>query len=271
LPQTQPSFNVLGGTRWYVTTYTTPASQWLTRPLTMRGVLRRQKRAKPLQHCLREAREAATKSTACSAWYPIKPRDGIRLHAMFDAIEPTTAPVRHRGMASRYQSITAATASTIAASERLFGASVAVPNSSGHRGDILRYVLRALYGADYRKRGARLLGVSERDLSEMLCHGRRVSRRIVDRLESAAADRKRHRHGELRALAGAVASAFEAETGAIALTDELLPLLARMASAAANTHNPHSSETGRFVPRRQGKAPLISELPRAAKKRGKVR
>lgn len=93
----------------------------------------------------------------------------------------------------------------------------------------------------------------------MLCHGRRVSRRLADRLQSKASDRKRHRRSELRALSEAIAEAFAAEASAIELTDELIAVLLRQASAAANTRNPHSRETGRFVPRRQAKVPALSE------------
>jgi hypothetical protein len=93
----------------------------------------------------------------------------------------------------------------------------------------------------------------------MMRRGERVSRRVVARLEHAFPDRARHRRGELRALAAMVAAAFEAEAVAIDRAVAMLPLLARAASAAANTHNPHSRETGRFVPRRPAKTPLLTE------------
>lgn len=124
---------------------------------------------------------------------------------------------------------------------------------------MLRYVLRSLYGADYQRRGAKLLGVSGKALSAMLCGGLRVSRAIVQRLEHAYPDRARHRRGELRSLAALIAAAFEAETHGLDRSQELIRLLARAASAAANTHNPHSRETGRFVRRVQVKAPVIAE------------
>jgi hypothetical protein len=190
---------------------------------------------------------------------------------MFDAIEPTAAPVRHRGMASRYQSITAATASTAAASSRLFGYQPGIPNNQSTRGEMLRFVLCALYGADYRKRGARLLGVDLSSLSRMLTGRKGVSRRVVDRLQDKLVDRMRHRRGEVRDLGAMVAAAFEAHDAAIEACPGIVAMMARAASEARFNRQPHSSETGRFVPRRQGKAPLISEVPRAAKKRGKER
>ena len=93
----------------------------------------------------------------------------------------------------------------------------------------------------------------------MLSDGRRVSRRLVDRLQNKASDRKRQRYKELRALSATLSEVFAAEAAAIERTDELIPLLARAASLAANTGNPHSSETGRFVPRDQSKLPVLSE------------
>jgi hypothetical protein len=173
-------------------------------------------------------------------------------------IEPTAAPPQ-LGMARRHPPLTAATASTVAASQRLFGDLQSTISVASHRGDYLRFVLRSLYGADYRRRGAMLLGVNRSDLSRMMSGGLRVSRRIVDRLENALAGRLRTRRKELRALAAAIEGAFAAEERALAACPALVATLARMASAAANTHNPHSSETGRFVPRVQRKAPVLRE------------
>ena len=162
-------------------------------------------------------------------------------------------------MVRRHRPLTASTATAHAASLRLFGDAFPAPHAGSHRGYILRYVLRSIYGADYRKRGAKLLSVSPARLSDMMSTGSRVSRRAVQRLEHALRDRKRHRYGELRVLSGALSEAFAAEVRALERTDELLALLARAASAAANTRNPHSSETGRFVRRDQSKLPVLSE------------
>lgn len=156
-----------------------------------------------------------------------------------------------------------------AASSRLFGEAYREITSDAHRGEILRFMLRALYGANYRKRGAAMLGVSLAALSEMLLRGRRVSRRRIDRLESALADRARHRRGELRELAASVEIGFAVEQAALArCVDELMARLARAASVAANTRQPHSTETGRFVRRVQGKAADLRERQTTGKKRG---
>jgi len=162
---------------------------------------------------------------------------------------------------------TAATASIATASRWLFGEAFVPITNQSHRGDYLRYVLRALYGADYRRRGARMLGVSETRLRSMCSSGERVSRRVVDRLQSKLSDRMRQRRGEVRRLAEIVQTVFAAEEARAAEVVALASTLAKMASAAANTHNPHSRETGRFVSRSSARTPILRELGRAPTKK----
>lgn len=170
---------------------------------------------------------------------------------------PTAAPVRYHGMAQRHPPLTASTATAHAASLRLFGDPIDKPSADSNRGKHLRYVLRKLYGADYRRRGAALLGVTPQDLSRMFRDGTGVSRRIVRRLAASFPDRARHRRDEQRALARAIEGAFSAED--LSDLSEHISLLLRLASVAANTRQPHSMETGRFVSRDQSKAPVLRE------------
>lgn len=177
-------------------------------------------------------------------------------------IAPSETPQPHkpRGMALRsVRPITASTASTVAASQLLFGDYLEPPQDGDHRGIWLRYILRQLYGADYRKRGARWLGVTPGYLSRMMCTGSRVSRRIVERIESKLEQRIRDRRKELRALAEMVQRVFAEEEAGLRAEEELIAILLREASRAANTRQPHSSETGRFVSRVQGKLPDLRE------------
>jgi hypothetical protein len=155
----------------------------------------------------------------------------------------------------------------LAASSRLFGEPLEKPHEVDHRGIYLKFVLRALYGADYRRRGAKLLHVDASRMSSMLTGGRRVSRRIVQRLEHALRDRARHRRRELAAAALAVEAAFAVEQAALAECPGMVSTLARLASAATRVDGrERSRETGRFVPRVQRKAPLLRE-PGAARKK----
>jgi hypothetical protein len=163
-------------------------------------------------------------------------------------------------MAAWQPPLTAARATTDAASRWLFGDSVPIPKIGDHRGKYLRYILRALYGSDYRRRGAALLGLHYVSrMSAMFTGGERVSRRLVDILQDKLAERVRNRRKELRLIAASIERAFAAEHAALERCPELVAVLSKLASAAANTRQPHSVETGRFVPRKQGKAPDLRE------------
>jgi hypothetical protein len=171
--------------------------------------------------------------------------------------------VPQRGMARRYKPLTINGATVEAASSRLFGDAVALPAAASHRGELLRYLLRALYGADYVRRGAKLLDVSEGYLSRMMCTGRRVSRRRVQRVEAALQSRIRHRRGELRALAACVEAAFAAEHALLSDLDPVVAELNRMASKAVAATQPIDARSGRFVSRKNRKFPMLRDRPTA--------
>lgn len=172
------------------------------------------------------------------------------------------SPLRLRGMTRRLEPITARTTTTAEASQRLFGDDVQLPIAGAHRGELLRYVLRGIYGADYRRRGAALLGIPPQRLSAMMSGGLRVSRRIVDRLESKLADRIRERRKELRALAGMIEEAFALESERLASAPAMVSTLARLASEAMRVPaDKPRSDRGRFVPRVQSRIPLLREKP----------
>jgi hypothetical protein len=162
-------------------------------------------------------------------------------------------------MSRKYRPLTADTTTIEAASLRLLGDVLSEPSSAAHRGDWLRYFLRVMYGADYQRRGARLLQVDQRQLSHMLCTGLRVSRAVMERVSEVYPRRMRRRREELRKLAAVIEAAFSAELMALDSVPLIVRRLSVMASAAANTRQPHSSETGRFVPRVQGKSPALRE------------
>jgi hypothetical protein len=175
-------------------------------------------------------------------------------------IERPARGTPQRGMARRYPPLLASEASQTEASCRLFGDVILRPVIARHRGELLRYVLRSLYGSDYRRRGAVLLGVSRDDLSGMLCHGSRVSRRRVQRLEDALDQRIRNRRKELRRIAVAVEAAFAAEYTALGELDAVVAELNRLASQAMrSTERPIDGRTGRFVSRKNVKFPMLRE------------
>lgn len=180
------------------------------------------------------------------------------------AIEKPDSPPR--GMTRRHRPLTASTLSVRAVSERLFGDWLDVPLETDHRGKWLRYFLRVMYGADYVRRGSRMLGLSERDLSRRMRTGLRVSRGLMERVADVYPRRVRRRREELRRLAEAIREAFDIEAAALDSVPLIVRRLSVMASVAANTRQPHSSETGRFVSRVQGKMPDLRE---AVKKRAR--
>lgn len=182
---------------------------------------------------------------------------------------PIAPRQRYRGMADWQPPLIAERTTAHAASRRLFGEAIPEPTEGNHRGEYLRFLLRSIYGADYRRRGAALLGVDKARLSGMMTGGERISRRVVDRLADKLANRVRNRRKELRRAAVAVEAAFAAEYAALARCPELVAVLARLASVAANTRQPHSSETGRFVARVQGKMPDLREPGRAGRKKNR--
>jgi hypothetical protein len=179
-----------------------------------------------------------------------------------EIIEPTR-PRYDRGMLQHNRPLTSSTATIEAASSRLFGPAPLAAIELRHRGDYLRLILRSLYGADYRRRGALLLGVRAKDLPGMLSTGRRVSRARVQRLEQALARRMRRRREELRALGVVIEQAFAAE---LALLDECPALVARLNRMASEAHaptQPIDARSGRYVSRKQVKAPELRERPRS--------
>jgi hypothetical protein len=171
-----------------------------------------------------------------------------------------------RGMTRRHRPLTASSTTTEAVSLRLFGDLISEPLESDHRGKWLRYYLRVMYGADYIRRGSRMLGLDERDLSRRMQTGLRVSRGVMERVAEVYPRRVRRRREELRRLAEVIREAFEREAMALDSVPLIVRRLSVMASVAANTRQPHSVETGRFVPRRQGKSPSLTE-PRRKKDR----
>lgn len=195
-------------------------------------------------------------------WYRLRYRQTVSTAEII-----ANAPRRYRGMADWQPPLTAARATAGAASRRLFGEAIPEPTEGSHRGEYLRFVLRSIYGADYHRRGAGLLGVDAARLSGMLTGGERVSRRVVDRLADKLANRVRNRRKELRRAGVAIESAFAAEHAALERCPEMVAALLRLASVAANTRQPHSRETGRFVSRRQGKEPELREASPIRKNR----
>jgi hypothetical protein len=174
--------------------------------------------------------------------------------------EPLQRGIPQRGMAIRLQSLTASTVTIDGASCRLFGELVGKPFYGAHRGEWLRYLLRSLYGSDYRRRGAKLLGVSLPHLSAMLTTGSRVSRGKVQRLEDALDQRIRNRRKELRRLAVAVEAAFAAEYALLSDLDPIVAELNRLASQALrSTERPIDARSGRFVSRKNTKFPMLRE------------
>jgi hypothetical protein len=164
-----------------------------------------------------------------------------------------------RGMTRRHRPLTASSTTTDAVSLRLFGDLISEPLDTDHRGKWLRYFLRVMYGADYVRRGARMLGIAETDLSRRMQTGLRVSRGVMERVAEVYPRRMRRRREELRKLAETIREAFEREAMALDSVPLIVRRLSVMASVAANTRQPHSVETGRFVPRVQGKLPALTE------------
>jgi hypothetical protein len=165
----------------------------------------------------------------------------------------------HRGLAVRHRPMLACEASQDEASCRLFGDIILKPGIPKHRGELLRYLLRGLYGSDYLRRGAGLLGVSRSELSTMLCHGIGVSRRRVQRLEAALEQRVRNRRKELRAIGAAVEAAFAREQAMMRDAPEVVAELNRLASKAVAAQRPIDGRTGRFVSRKNVKFPMLRE------------
>jgi hypothetical protein len=168
------------------------------------------------------------------------------------------APRKARGMNAKHRPLKASRADIVAVSERLFGDWLEAPGEQ-HRGEWLRYLLRALYGSDYIQRGASFLGIAPRDLSHRMCTGLRVSRGLLQRIEDSIPRRVRRRREELRALAEMVQAAFEREAREVARWEEVMVVLKRLASEAHAPTQPIDGRTGRFVPRRQHKFPMLQD------------
>jgi hypothetical protein len=167
-------------------------------------------------------------------------------------------PTKARGMNAQHRPLKASRADIVAVSERLFGDWLSLPTGD-HRGEWLRYFLRTLYGADYRLRGAALLGMAPCSLSACFGTGKRVSRGMLQGIEDSLPRRVRRRREELRALAEFVQAAFEREAADLARWEEVMATLKRLASEVMVSTQPIDGRTGRFVPRRQRKFPMLRD------------